>query len=65
VRTRTAGPTTFIEFHLVVPGAMTVEAAHDICDRLEDAIEASIGGAQVVIHVEPEYKAKRKDAVEV
>ena len=33
--------------------------------RLEDAIEASIGGAQVVIHVEPEYKAKRKDAVEV
>jgi divalent metal cation (Fe/Co/Zn/Cd) transporter len=49
----------------VVPGAMTVEAAHDICDRLVDAIEASIGGAQVVIHVEPEYKAKRKDAVEV
>jgi cation diffusion facilitator family transporter len=65
VRTRTAGPTTFIEFHLVVPGAMTVEAAHDICDRVEDAIEASIGGAQVVIHVEPEYKAKRKGAVEV
>jgi cation diffusion facilitator family transporter len=65
MRTRTAGPTTFIEFHLVVPGAMSVEGAHDICDRLEDAIEASIGGAQVVIHVEPEYKAKRKDAVEV
>jgi divalent metal cation (Fe/Co/Zn/Cd) transporter len=65
VRTRTAGPTTFIEFHLVVPGTMTVDAAHDICDRLEDAIEASIKGTQVVIHVEPEYKAKRKDAVEV
>ena len=29
IRTRTAGPATFIEFHLVVPGAMTVEAAHD------------------------------------
>ncbi len=65
MRTRTAGPTTFIEFHLVVPGAMTVEAAHDICDRLEDAIEASIKGTQVVIHVEPEYKAKGKGAVEV
>jgi len=65
MRTRTAGPTTFIEFHLVVPGAMTVQAAHDICDRVEDAIEASIGGAQVVIHVEPEYKAKGKGAVEV
>jgi cation diffusion facilitator family transporter len=65
VRTRTAGPATFIEFHLVVPGAMSVEAAHDICDRLEDAIEAEIQGAEVVIHVEPEHKAKRKGAVVV
>ena len=47
------------------PGDMTVEAAHDICDRLEDAIEAEIEGADVVIHVEPEYKAKRKGAVEL
>ena len=65
IRTRTAGPATFIEFHLVVPGAMTVEGAHDICDRLEAAIGAEIEGAQVVIHVEPEYKAKRKGAVDV
>ncbi len=65
IRTRTAGPATFIEFHLVVPGAMTVEDAHDICDRVEAAIGAQISGAQVVIHVEPEYKAKGKDAVEV
>jgi cation diffusion facilitator family transporter len=65
VRTRTAGPATFVEFHLVVPGDMSVQAAHDICDRLEDAIEAEVEGAQVVIHVEPEYKAKHKDAVEV
>lgn len=65
VRTRTAGPATFIEFHLVVPGAMTVDAAHNICDRLEAAIEAQIEGAEVVIHVEPEYKAKHKGAVDV
>ncbi len=65
VRTRTAGPATFIEFHLVVPGGMTVEAAHEICDRLEAAIEGEIKGAQVVIHVEPEHKAEHKDAVEV
>jgi cation diffusion facilitator family transporter len=65
MRTRTAGPTTFIQFHLVVPGAMSVDEAHDICDRVEDAIEASIKGAQVAIHVEPEYKAKGKGAVEV
>jgi cation diffusion facilitator family transporter len=65
VRTRTAGPATFIEFHLVVPGDMSVQGAHDICDRLEAAIGAAIEGAQVVIHVEPEHKAKHKGAVEV
>jgi cation diffusion facilitator family transporter len=63
IRTRHAGPVTFVEFHLVVPGAMTVQEAHDICDRLEDAIRAAIGGAHVVIHVEPEHKAKSKAAV--
>ena len=65
VRTRIAGRVTFIELHLVVPGAMTVEASHTICDRIEDALEAAIEGAQVLIHVEPEHKAKAKDALEV
>jgi cation diffusion facilitator family transporter len=65
IRTRTAGPQTFIEFHLVVPGEMTVEAAHDICDRLELAIEKELVNTDVVIHVEPDYKAKRKGAVEL
>ncbi|WP_291174296.1 cation diffusion facilitator family transporter [Hyphomicrobium sp.] len=58
VRTRQAGRAVFIEFHLVVPGTMTVHAAHDICDRLETALKSEIEGAQVVIHVEPEHKAK-------
>ncbi len=58
VRTRQAGRALFIEFHLVVPGTMTVTAAHEICDRLEAALEAEIEGSEVVIHVEPEYKAK-------
>jgi len=65
IRTRTAGPQTFIEFHLVVPGEMTVEAAHDICDRIEDALEAELASTDVLIHVEPDHKAKRKDAVEL
>lgn len=58
VRTRQAGRAIFIEFHLVVPGTMTVNVAHEICDRLEAALEAEIEGSEVVIHVEPEYKAK-------
>ncbi len=58
IRTRQAGRALFIEFHLVVPGEMTVNEAHGICDRLEDAIEREIEGSEAVIHVEPDYKAK-------
>jgi cation diffusion facilitator family transporter len=58
IRTRQAGRALFIEFHLVVPGAMTVDEAHEICDRLEHSIERTIAGSEVVIHVEPEHKAK-------
>jgi cation diffusion facilitator family transporter len=59
VRTRTAGPVTFIEFHLVVPGTMTVATSHSICDRLEAALIDAVHGAQVLIHVEPEAEAKQ------
>lgn len=65
IRTRHAGRATFVDFHLVVPGGMTVRDAHDICDRLEDALEADIEGAEVVIHVEPDHKAKTKGAVQL
>nr|WP_189643286.1 cation diffusion facilitator family transporter [Deinococcus piscis] len=56
--TRTAGRLTFIEFHLVVPGSMTVAEAHAICDRLEAVLEAEVEGARVTIHVEPQDQAK-------
>ena len=60
VRTRSAGQATFIDFHLVVPGAMTVEDSHAICDRLETALETTIPGAVVTIHVEPGEEAKAR-----
>lgn len=63
LRARTAGRATFIEFHLVVPGTMTVTAAHDICDRIELALQSQIDGAEVLIHVEPEGEAKTKGAL--
>ena len=59
VKTRTAGRVTFIEFHLVVDGQMSVAASHAICDRLERALRQAIEGAVVTIHVEPETKAKQ------
>lgn len=59
LRTRHAGRLTFLEFHLVVPGSMTVAAAHAICDRIEDALRAEMGHLMITIHVEPEEKAKQ------
>ena len=58
LRTRSAGRITFLEFHLVVPGAMTVAAAHAICDRIESALKAEMDDLVITIHVEPEGKAK-------
>lgn len=63
LRTRHAGKVTFIDFHLVVPGGMSVTDAHDICDRLERALKKDVDGALVTIHVEPDNKAKHAGIV--
>ena len=58
LRARHAGRLTFLDFHLVVPGGMTVRDAHAICDRIETALIADMEHLAIVIHVEPEDKAK-------
>ncbi|MCR8548112.1 cation diffusion facilitator family transporter [Salipiger sp. P9] len=63
LRSRRAGRAVFVEFHLVVPGGMTVDAAHDICDRIEAALNDAFDGSRVTIHVEPEHKAKHSGIV--
>lgn len=63
IRTRQAGKVTFIDFHLVVPGTMSVDAAHEICDRIEAALKRNCADALITIHVEPEDKAKHSGIV--
>jgi cation diffusion facilitator family transporter len=63
IRTRQAGRLTFVQFHLVVPGAMRVDEAHEICDRIEAALKTDMSDLVVNIHVEPEHKAKHQDAL--
>lgn len=65
IRTRQAGPMTFIDFHLVVPGAQSVAEAHAICDRIEAKLREAVDRAQITIHVEPEEKAKHSGIVVV
>lgn len=59
LRTRHAGRLMFLDFHLVVPGAMTVAQSHNICDRIEEALHAEMNHLMITIHVEPEDKAKQ------
>lgn len=62
-RTRQAGPASFLEFHLVVPGSMTVSSAHEICDRIEAALKSEMPGVVITIHVEPDNKVKHEGIV--
>jgi len=54
LRTRKAGRQRYIDFHLLVDPQETVEAAHELCDQLEEAIHACLPGAVVTIHLEPD-----------
>ncbi|WP_208432481.1 cation diffusion facilitator family transporter [Bartonella taylorii] len=56
--TRVAGRVTFIEFHLVVPAAMSVGEAHQICDKIEGVLQKEFDNVRISIHVEPENEAK-------
>jgi cation diffusion facilitator family transporter len=58
LKTRIAGRATFIEFHLIVDGDMSVRESHVICDRIEEALRAEIPSVRITIHVEPDDEAK-------
>jgi len=53
LRTRKSGARRFVEFHLLVPGSLSVADSHALCDRIEDALTANLAKANVTIHVEP------------
>ncbi|MDD1702171.1 MAG: cation diffusion facilitator family transporter [Methanoregula sp.] len=53
LRTRRSGPEIFIEFHLVVPGNVTVHQSHDLADHLESDLCLEYPRANVTIHIEP------------
>ena len=53
LRTRSSGTTTFIELHLELDGALTLNEAHDIADSVESALTEAFPGAAIIIHQEP------------
>lgn len=53
LRTRRAGARRFIDFHLLVPGDLSVQQAHDVAERMEEAVRQEFAEAEVVVHIEP------------
>ena len=53
LQTRRAGRQAFVSMHVLVPGAWDVMAGHDLCHRLEEDIQGSLPGAEVMTHLEP------------
>ena len=53
LRTRRAGSQSYIDLHLVMAGDLSLEQAHQICDRIEIEIKSVLHEASVIIHAEP------------
>jgi cation diffusion facilitator family transporter len=63
LRTRRAGARRFIDFHVLVPGAWTVQRGHDLLERIEDDLRAQLAHAEITTHLEPvEDPASWRDA---
>jgi len=53
LRTRQSGTHLFIQLHAVFNGALTLEEAHILADRVEDAVIAALPNAEVLVHSDP------------
>ncbi len=54
LRTRTSGTRDFVQFHVDLPGEMTVEQAHAIVERVESDLESHFPDMELLIHIDPE-----------
>ena len=60
LRTRISGNIWFVQFHLELPGELTLSAAHAICDRAAEAIAQAYPRAEVLVHADPKEVVKPK-----
>ncbi len=53
LRSRKAGAKRYVDLHLEVPGIITVNESHKLCDLIENEIEHELDNIEVYIHIEP------------
>jgi cation diffusion facilitator family transporter len=63
LRTRRAGRRRFVDFHLLVPGQLTVQEAHTLTGRIEESVRGALPDLEVTVHIEPiEDRASWRDS---
>jgi divalent metal cation (Fe/Co/Zn/Cd) transporter len=58
LQTRESGRQRFVSVHVLVPGAWTVQRAHDVVEIVEDDIRAALDQVNVSTHIEPREDAR-------
>ncbi len=53
VRSRAAGAERHVDIHLVVDPTRSVQSAHELCNRIESAIEGKFPDMALTVHIEP------------
>ena len=53
LRTRRSGARRFISMHLLVPGAWSVNQAHDLSERIEEEVRGRLRNTTITTHLEP------------
>lgn len=53
LRTRQSGTRSFVEVHVLVPGAWSVQRGHDLLEALEADVRGALPHATVLTHLEP------------
>ena len=54
LRTRSSGSRDFVQFHVDLPGTMSVGEAHAITDRVEADVRREFPDAEVIVHIDPQ-----------
>lgn len=54
LRTRSSGNNDFVQFHIAMNPAMTIQQAHDVVEALEKELGDAFPGTEILIHVDPD-----------
>lgn len=60
VRVRHAGPHTFVDMHILVDGKLSLEEAHTLTEKVEEAVRRVAHNVDVSVHAEPAPAEERK-----